>query len=552
MTLPTVQTLQRLALPPGTRLVAGAGGLSRGVSWPATLRTRAPAFPSIKVGEFLLISTSSLALLDPNLSLIHLLQRVAQAGISGAAILGEVAEDCVAWADEYDLPVFTLPKGSHLNDLESAIARTIADSRREFDRRAHEIYRQLTQLAIEERGMAAIVEELARISGKPAFLFDKGLIARPQLPSATGDEAPLDFSGAEADVAAWVKRVPISASEPPVQSFDLNDNIALLVAPIMTRDGVSGYLGVVSHRTDLDGLDEAAVAGAAASGAIDLARERAVSDAQDRAQSSIVEEIVAGVTGSTEALWRRAERVHIDLEPDHTVMVVTVSAGELATGVLETCVREAKSVLGVAQGGIVSDRIVLITTVGDRRLWTLADNLKEQLSRRIGPAVVYIGVGRHVPGLNGLRQSYREAIDALRLGTDVNGVGSPAFYSDLGLDRLLLTFREHPELTRFYQETMGKVAVLDAKGDGELLRTLDAYFACNGSPTEASTRLHVHRNTLLYRLQRIRALAEIDLDDPEVRLSLQVALRIRRIMAKAGGGRQVDSTNETRSASAKS
>ena len=49
--------------------------------------------------------------------------------------------------------------------------------------------------------------------------------------------------------------------------------------------------------------------------------------------------------------------------------------------------------------------------------------------------------------------------------------------------------------------------LLIRKNDGELVKTLDAYFACLGSPTEAAERLHVHRNTLLYRLHRIQEIA---------------------------------------------
>jgi purine catabolism regulator len=143
---------------------------------------------------------------------------------------------------------------------------------------------------------------------------------------------------------------------------------------------------------------------------------------------------------------------------------------------------------------------------------------------------VSVGAGRRLAGPEGLRQSYREATEALRLGQDIFGPGRSTLYTDLGLYRLLLSVRDHPEVDRFYRETMEKLAAQDARSDGELLRTLDAYFASNGSPTEAAARLHVHRNTLLYRLQRIRAVAEIDLDDPEVRLSLQLGLRIRRVL----------------------
>jgi purine catabolism regulator len=63
-----------------------------------------------------------------------------------------------------------------------------------------------------------------------------------------------------------------------------------------------------------------------------------------------------------------------------------------------------------------------------------------------------------------------------------------------------------------------------------LLLTLRAYLAGNGSPTEAADRLHLHRNTVLYRLGRIEEIAGVDLRDPEVRLSLHLALKIEDVL----------------------
>ena len=61
--------------------------------------------------------------------------------------------------------------------------------------------------------------------------------------------------------------------------------------------------------------------------------------------------------------------------------------------------------------------------------------------------------------------------------------------------------------------------------------TLDAYVAAGNSPSETAARLHLHRNTVLYRLRRIRALLGRDPDDPEQRLGLQLALRARLVLA---------------------
>ena len=62
------------------------------------------------------------------------------------------------------------------------------------------------------------------------------------------------------------------------------------------------------------------------------------------------------------------------------------------------------------------------------------------------------------------------------------------------------------------------------------MRTLDAYLSVGCSPTAAAERLHLHRNGLLYRLQRIREVLPVDLDDPERRLALHLALRIGDVL----------------------
>jgi purine catabolism regulator len=141
-----------------------------------------------------------------------------------------------------------------------------------------------------------------------------------------------------------------------------------------------------------------------------------------------------------------------------------------------------------------------------------------------------IGVGHVHRGVEGQKLTYEEADGALSMGNRVLGRGQVAHFADLGLYRLLLALRQTTELEVFHRETLGALAEYDRKNDGELVKTLDAYFTCLGSPTDAAERLHVHRNTLLYRLHRIQEIAGIDLADAETRLSLHLALRVRDVL----------------------
>ncbi len=68
-----------------------------------------------------------------------------------------------------------------------------------------------------------------------------------------------------------------------------------------------------------------------------------------------------------------------------------------------------------------------------------------------------------------------------------------------------------------------------------MIHTLQVYFEHNGNLSQAAEALFVHRNTLIYRMERIATLTGANLDDPEVRLAMQLALHIYRMMEKTGG-----------------
>jgi purine catabolism regulator len=81
------------------------------------------------------------------------------------------------------------------------------------------------------------------------------------------------------------------------------------------------------------------------------------------------------------------------------------------------------------------------------------------------------------------------------------------------------------EMKEFHQETLGALAAHDREKGSRLVSTLDAFLR-SGNATEAAARLSLHRNSLLYRLRRIREITGLDLDDPETRFALHLALRV--------------------------
>jgi DNA-binding PucR family transcriptional regulator len=92
------------------------------------------------------------------------------------------------------------------------------------------------------------------------------------------------------------------------------------------------------------------------------------------------------------------------------------------------------------------------------------------------------------------------------------------------------------DLARFVDEWLGPLQRQEAQGRAAapLVDTIDALTHVSWSPRAAARRLNVHVNTLLYRVQRARDLTGRDLDDPDVRLALALALRARTLLGGSG------------------
>jgi purine catabolism regulator len=140
------------------------------------------------------------------------------------------------------------------------------------------------------------------------------------------------------------------------------------------------------------------------------------------------------------------------------------------------------------------------------------------------------GMGHIAKNLQNIPQSLREAQQALEIGRRLFGEGQIHSFARLGIYRLLFPLHDQDVLADFYQETLGPLLNHDSHSNNALIETLEEYFRCNGNLSETARAMHLHRNSLLYRLGRIEETLGRSLEDSELRLSLQIALKIRHLL----------------------
>src|SRR5690606_5789972 len=157
--------------------------------------------------------------------------------------------------------------------------------------------------------------------------------------------------------------------------------------------------------------------------------------------------------------------------------------------------------------------------------------------------LVAAGISHPATGLFALREAYREARDAVNIASELGDRESTTYYGDLKLYQLLLALKERnlDHLRRFHQATLGPLVEYDERKQADLIRTLNGFFEANGNLAKAASDLDVHRNTLVYRLERISELTGLNLDDADNRLLLHLALKVRRVLATVPGARFDDS-----------
>jgi purine catabolism regulator len=161
----------------------------------------------------------------------------------------------------------------------------------------------------------------------------------------------------------------------------------------------------------------------------------------------------------------------------------------------------------------------------------LAEALRERLVTDY-PGIM-LALGTPALTLADWTRTLREAEQALSLGQQLFDDDRVLAFGDLGIYRLLVLLRDSPELWSFYRETLAPLVNYDTRNNqaGELLKTLEAYFNHLGNLRATSESLHVHRNTLLYRLERIEQISGMDLSNAEEHFSLWLALRAHRVLS---------------------
>lgn len=538
MESPSVREVWRLALPAGAWLLNHPGDLSCPVTWAQRMAFHPPLLAGLEEHELLLLPVDALSTLNADLTLADIIEALAERHGAALAISGEATIADRAAADRVGLPLFRLPVEADLRDVEKAIIRLIVEREAQLDRRGRQVYRQLAQISLENRGLPAIAQTLQQITGKSVVIQDE----RYNIQALTlSDDCPLT----EAEVRAlmtdqtpqrhWDLQPPLDDKSPPCSDFPTAGGMCS-VAAIVTEGRLSGYLALLGAPGSLDALDRLAAERGALVCAFEFAKQRIVAATEQRLQGDFLDALLSGKASEEGALARRAAELGYALERDHVVLLLAEAAN--AARPLTLLAGELRAALFAAGLHTLicphAERLALLCNAEDAaRLQSVSDCLAAARARvaELAPGSrIAVGVGRPGAGLTGLRHSFAQAEESLALAQTLFAGDKVLSFGELRLYHLLYRLQTCEELSDFYAQTLGPLAAYDAAHDTQFIPTLEAFFAHHGNVSQTAESLFLHRNSLLYRLERIRDIAALDLDAADDRFALQLALKLRPLV----------------------
>ncbi|MEA2609749.1 MAG: PucR family transcriptional regulator, purine catabolism regulatory protein [Chloroflexota bacterium] len=481
------------ALFPTARPVGGVElSVERGereVGWVRVLKPRVPAFDALEAGDLALIPGPALALVAPGTAQIdELAVALARARVPAVLLVegetgGDALEALGVATTTAGLTALQLGRVDPVG-LERSVIGFLVNRRSELDRRAAELEAQLARFALLGRGLDVLAAAIGSFLGRAVVI--EGRRGDP-----IAIHAPVDLPAAGAAVARYLARPSGGALRVEIPG-----------AP--GEPSAAGRLVLLGDEPPNE-LERISADRIAALLALELARDAAVRQARDET--------------------RRGDPLPADGPP----WVVMLASQGIATGPDDIAAREEtrgelrilmspRRLILRGSSESLELRLVAAAPADDPAGLAIAERLAGFLDRTIAVSRPFNEPGAR-PAAEAAARATLEASELLpEPPRVVRAARLPAYL-------LLGNLRNLPDGTRQARELLGPILVGRAEVQRERLATLRAVVG-SASLGEAATLLGVHRNTLAYRIGRLEKLADWDLSDPDLRFTLELAVRI--------------------------
>ncbi|MCF6097303.1 PucR family transcriptional regulator ligand-binding domain-containing protein [Thermovorax subterraneus] len=463
------------------------------------------------------------------------------------------------YADEIGFPLFLIDRKVPYSIIIKKVYELLLSKKEQELRKAQEINDTMNNILLSNGGACEIIEKLSSITNKTVFFLDEnfGLI---EAVFRNGDKSSVEKRIDK--ILDWarnfVENVPESGNlKFKVASFDEDHDV--VVVPVESG-GENHYL-LILKRGKLNEYErklfEVALPGTVTALKMDILKNKAILETEQRLKSDFFDDIINGRYTSGELMNKRAKTLGLNLFDKNFVIIVDIDDFERyyrenyekgEEHIQKVKMDLKKAVQEAYRNSKIKNKIVLFVQQSDACVlvvgFTQREYLTERHKRELGdffrriiegfsskyPAIsLTIGISSHMENLTELKRAYMEALFAKDLGAKLFGEGKIHYYDDLGIYKFISIPERKEDVLK--DKCLQKLYDYDESKNASLISTLEAFLDSNCSVKETAKRLFAHPNTVKYRLKKIKEImGENVLEDPQMRLYYHLLLKVMKML----------------------
>ncbi|GAA0318970.1 hypothetical protein GCM10008967_06920 [Bacillus carboniphilus] len=405
-----------------------------------------------------------------------------------------------------------------------------------------EMHQRLSNIVLNGEGLNEILLYIQSTIGIPTLLLDSlGDI----LIYYEAEPFQFEINDLKELVLPHINNDPIQSQILTQLSEDHNFLISLF--PIGSKVNPLGYLVTVSHQK-LNDVANAALNHACTIISLELLKEQNLYEIEQNLKGEFIEELFQGEKFS-DSLRKRAQQ--LNLEQDRMYQVVYIDYEPLIRNykrAKNTNYTIHKKLLSLTQGlflngfatGLAVSRhnhlVIVLSYKNDSNLEKVKSFIKEKSQRFMSQVehnfkglTLAVSAGGIQKGLDHVYKSSEQAVRCLSYIKNKKVNDSVLFYDELGAKRLYLNNTDE-DLNDFLTDILGPLLQYENQQKEEFIETLITYLDNSQKLKTTAEQLHIHLNTLSYRIKRIESILNMSLQNPNDLLNLYLAVNMYKML----------------------
>ncbi|MBI0577456.1 PucR family transcriptional regulator ligand-binding domain-containing protein [Neobacillus cucumis] len=561
----TIKDLFEIKAIDGLKIVAGKKGINNIISF-VNIMENPDTFDWLSPNE-LLLSTGYIFKDNEELQ-NQIIKELSEINCSGLVIkmqryFKQLPQNMIDQANKYGLPLLELPFEYTLSNVISIINEKASGRYDLLNRKTLDMHNILFRIALEGGGIEQISSMLSQTVNNPILILDQGWKLLHYTEHAE-NKVPLAFCFDLVKNRAvfhkeFTDSIPINISgmnKPVKRIYNLeNLNIKCRILPVAVANSIYGYIVVWETVSDLTEFDYIVLEQASTIMALERIRAKEIEDVKLKIRQEFFDDLLTGKITSSDTIHALCEFHGLNSKYMYYCIVINIDSPELEQYKdiverkykLENTARKCVDLVyeqgSESQGEITcfhrNNRMIILIGQNNNRppiskinAKHFANELYKALDGQIDNTSFLVGIGRQYKTIESLHKSFSEANESIRLMQKMDRRGGISHFEDHTVYHFLDSNIKDMELEEFFMKHLGKIYEHDKVHGTSYIFTLENYFMYNLNISETAKAMFLHRNTLIYRIEKIKEILNTDLKNSEELLQIQLALKIFRLLNK--------------------